>query len=436
MSEMRPLAERMRPRNIEEYIGQRQLVAPDAPIGRMLHQGIVTSMILWGPPGVGKTTLAEIIAASIKAPFYRLSATASGVADVRKTLADATEDARTLFAGTQRPILFIDEIHRFSKNQQDSLLSAIERGVVTLIGATTENPGFEVIRPLLSRCQVFVLEPLGNDDLLQLAQRALQKDSVLQSVEITLEETNLLLRAAGGDARKLLNLLELIVLSAKEHPIRITDALVEQVASKQPIAIDKLGDMHYDIASAMIKSIRGSDPDAALYWMARLIEGGETPRFIARRIVISAAEDIGLANPQALVVAQAAADAVEFVGWPEGRIPLAEAIVYLAGSPKSNSAYLAIDKALAYVRRTGNLAVPIHLRNAVNSVVEKLNYGKEYLYPHDYPRHYTEQDYLPEEAKGICFYTPQEVGAPERNIAEWLRFARYGDKDEEKGTEQ
>ena len=234
----------------------------------------------------------------------------------------------------------------------------------------------------------------------------------------------------------MLNLLELIVLSAKEHPIRITDALVEQVASKQPIAIDKLGDMHYDIASAMIKSIRGSDPDAALYWMARLIEGGETPRFIARRIVISAAEDIGLANPQALVVAQAAADAVEFVGWPEGRIPLAEAIVYLAGSPKSNSAYLAIDKALAYVRRTGNLAVPIHLRNAVNSVVEKLNYGKEYLYPHDYPRHYTEQAYLPEEAKGICFYTPQEVGAPERNIAEWLRFARYGDKDEEKGTEQ
>lgn len=428
---MRPLAERMRPHCLDEYIGQRHLVAPDAPVGRMLHGGVVTSMILWGPPGIGKTTLAEIIAASVKAPFYRLSATGSGVADVRKVLTDATNDTRTLFATAQRPILFIDEIHRFSKNQQDSLLAAIERGVVTLIGATTENPGFEVIRPLLSRCQVFVLEPLSKEDLLLLAKRAISEDAVLSKINITLEEPEQLLLAAGGDARKLLNLLELIVISTKERPLVINNTLVEQLVASQPVAIDKLGDLHYDIASAMIKSIRGSDPDAAIYWMGRLIEGGENPRFIARRLVISAAEDIGLANPQALVVAQAAANAVEFIGWPEGRIPLAEAIIYLAGSPKSNSAYLAINKVLAYIKETGNLAVPISLRNPVNSVVDKLNYGKDYRYPYDYPRHYTEQEYLPQEAQGMSFYSPQDVGAPERKLAEWLRFARNGIIDEE-----
>lgn len=417
-----PLAERLRPRSIEDYVGQGHLVAPHAPIGRMLSTGQLTSMILWGPPGVGKTTLAELLSLSTKAPFFKLSATGSGVADVRKVLAEAENATQGLFATTTRPILFIDEIHRFSKSQQDSLLAAVERGVVTLVGATTENPSFEVIRPLLSRCQVFVLQSLSQEDLLLLLQRAVSKDPILQARHTKLKSVDKLIAYSGGDARKLLNILEMIEIASNDKPLVITDELVEKMAQSQPAAFDKGGEMHYDIASAMIKSIRGSDPDAALYWMARLIEGGEPPRFIARRLVISAAEDIGLANPQALVVANAAAQAVDFVGWPEGRIPLAEAIIYLATSPKSNSAYLAIDEALSFCRQTGNLSVPLHLRNAVTPLMENLGYGNGYLYPHSYPKHFVKQQYLPKEAEKERFYKPQEVGSPERAITEYLRF--------------
>lgn len=412
----------MRPTTLDEYVGQTHLVAREAPIGRMLALGQLTSMILWGPPGVGKTTLAEILASSLKAPYFKLSATASGVAQVREVLEAAEKASDGLFASSLRPILFIDEIHRFSKSQQDSLLAAVERGVVTLIGATTENPSFEVIRPLLSRCQVFVLKPLSRADLQSLLERAVASDPILQARQVTLQETQRLIAFSGGDARKLLNLLETIEIASQETPLVITDQLVEDLAATQPAAFDKGGEMHYDIASAMIKSIRGSDPDAALYWMARLIDGGEPPRFIARRLIISATEDIGLANPQALVVANAAATAVDFIGWPEGRIPLAEAIIYLATSPKSNSAYLAIDRALAFCKRSGNLPVPLHLRNAVTSLMEELGYGEAYRYPHDFPKHYVPQQYLPDEAVGETFYEPQQVGAAERAMAEYLRF--------------
>lgn len=417
-----PLAERMRPQALSAYVGQQHLIAPDAPIGRMLSTGQLTSMILWGPPGVGKTTLAELLALSTKAPFFKLSATGSGVADVRKVLAEAEESTKGLFGASTRPILFIDEIHRFSKSQQDSLLSAVERGIVTLIGATTENPSFEVIRPLLSRCQVFVLHSLTAEELCQLLEHVVKSDRVLIARKTQLESTDKLIAYSGGDARKLLNILEMIEIATSETPLIISNSLVEEMAETQPAAFDKGGEMHYDFASAMIKSIRGSDPDAAIYWMARLIEGGESPRFIARRLVISAAEDIGLANPQALVVANAAAQAVDFVGWPEGRIPLAEAIIYLATSPKSNSAYLAIDKALSFCRHSGNLPVPLHLRNAVTSLLDELGYGDGYLYPHDFPKHYIAQQYLPEEVQKEQFYKPQEVGAPERAIVEYLRF--------------
>ena len=399
-----PLAERLRPRTLDDYIGQQHLVGEGAVLRKMIDAGRISSFILWGPPGVGKTTLAQIIAHRLETPFYTLSAVTSGVKDVRDVIEKAQKGR---FFNEASPILFIDEIHRFSKSQQDSLLGAVERGVVTLFGATTENPSFEVIRPLLSRCQLYVLKSLEKDDLLQLLDRAIHTDVVLKEKNIELKETGALLRFSGGDARKLLNILELVVESESsdcsedsersESPIVITDELVNLRLQQNPLAYDKDGEMHYDIISAFIKSIRGSDPDAALYWLARMIEGGEDPAFIARRLVISAAEDIGLANPNALLLANAAFDAVNKIGWPEGRIPLAEATVYLATSPKSNSAYLGIDAALELVRRTGNQPVPLPIRNAPTQLMKELGYHDGYKYPHDYPGHFTPQQYLPDE---------------------------------------
>ncbi len=389
-----PLAERLRPRTLDDYIGQQHLVGQGAVLRKMIDAGRISSFILWGPPGVGKTTLAQIIAHRLETPFYTLSAVTSGVKDVRDVIERAQKGR---FFNEASPILFIDEIHRFSKSQQDSLLGAVEKGVVTLIGATTENPSFEVIRPLLSRCQLYVLKPLEKDDLLQLLERAITKDVYLKELDITLQETDALLRFSGGDARKLLNILELVIeASDKSKPIVIDDKMVAERLQQNPLAYDKDGEMHYDIISAFIKSIRGSDPDAALYWLARMIEGGEDPKFIARRLVISASEDIGLANPNALLLANAAFDAVQKIGWPEGRIPLAEATVYLATSPKSNSAYLGIDAALELVRRTGNQPVPLPIRNAPTQLMKQLGYHDGYLYPHDYPGHFTPQQYMPD----------------------------------------
>ena len=392
-----PLAERLRPRTLDDYIGQQHLVGEGAVLRKMIDAGRISSFILWGPPGVGKTTLAQIIAHRLETPFYTLSAVTSGVKDVRDVIEKAQKGR---FFNEASPILFIDEIHRFSKSQQDSLLGAVERGVVTLIGATTENPSFEVIRPLLSRCQLYVLKSLDKDDLLQLLNRAIHTDDELKEKNIELKETGALLRFSGGDARKLLNILELVVESESHEdtnvPIVITDELVNLRLQQNPLAYDKDGEMHYDIISAFIKSIRGSDPDAALYWLARIIEGGEDPVFIARRLVISAAEDIGLANPNALLLANAAFDAVNKIGWPEGRIPLAEATVYLATSPKSNSAYLGIDTALSLVRQTGNQPVPLPIRNAPTQLMKELGYHDGYKYPHDYPGHFTPQQYLPD----------------------------------------
>ena len=388
-----PLAERLRPRTLDDYIGQQHLVGEGAVLRKMIEAGRISSFILWGPPGVGKTTLAQIIANRLETPFYTLSAVTSGVKDVR----DVIEKAQKVrFFNEASPILFIDEIHRFSKSQQDSLLGAVEKGIVTLIGATTENPSFEVIRPLLSRCQLYILKSLEKDDLLKLLDRAIHTDSILKEKHIRLEETGAILRYSGGDARKLLNILELVVESEATDEIVITDEVVEQRLQQNPLAYDKEGEMHYDIISAFIKSIRGSDPDAALYWLARMIEGGEDPQFIARRLVISAAEDIGLANPNALLLANAAFDAVMKIGWPEGRIPLAEATVYLATSPKSNSAYLGVDAALDLVRRTGNQPVPLPIRNAPTQLMKELGYHDGYKYPHDYPGHFTPQQYLPD----------------------------------------
>ena len=391
---MKPLAERMRPVTLDGYIGQQHLVGPDAVLRRMIDSGRISSFILWGPPGVGKTTLAQIIAHTLETPFYTLSAVTSGVKDVR----DVIERAKgNRFFDQKSPILFIDEIHRFSKSQQDSLLGAVEQGVVTLIGATTENPSFEVIRPLLSRCAVYVLKSLGKDDLLQLAERALREDVVLREKQVELRETEALLRYSGGDARKLLNILELVTdVGSDAQPLVVTDKLVAERLQQNPLAYDKGGELHYDIISAFIKSIRGSDPDGAIYWLARMIEGGEDPAFIARRLVISASEDIGLANPNALLLANAAFDAVQKLGWPEGRIPLAEATVYLATSPKSNSAYMAVNDAMAYVRQTGNLPVPLHLRNAPTELMAELGYAKDYKYAHDYEGHFVEQQFLPD----------------------------------------
>ena len=412
-----PLAERMRPRTLDEYVGQKHLLGEGAVLRRMIETGHISSFILWGPPGVGKTTLAQIIANILKVPFYTLSAVTSGVKDVRDVIDRATSSR---FFNSASPILFIDEIHRFNKSQQDSLLGAVERGVVTLIGATTENPSFEVIRPLLSRCQLYVLKSLEKDDLLELLNRAISKDIELSKKSIQLKEYAAILRYSGGDARKLLNILELVVEAEGADNIVITDQLVETRLQQNPLAYDKDGEMHYDIISAFIKSIRGSDPDAALYWMARMIEGGEDPQFIARRLVISASEDIGLANPNALLLANAAFDAVMKIGWPEGRIPLAEATVYLATCPKSNSAYLAIDNALSKVRETGNLQVPLHLRNAPTGLMKQLGYSDGYKYSHDYPDHFIEQQYLPDELKSARFWHPQHNVMEDKQV-NWIK---------------
>lgn len=390
-----PLAERMRPCTLDQYIGQKHLVGEGAVLRRMINAEHVSSFILWGPPGVGKTTLAHIISKMLNVPFYTLSAVTSGVKDVR----DVIEKARNnKFFSSSSPILFIDEIHRFSKSQQDSLLGAVEKGIVTLIGATTENPSFEVIRPLLSRCQLYVLKSLERQDLLDLVSRAVNTDTELKQLHIVIKEYDAMFRYSGGDARKLLNILELVVgtLRDGDKAIEITDSAVVECLQQNPLSYDKDGEMHYDIVSAFIKSIRGSDPDAALYWMARMIEGGEDPKFIARRLVISAAEDIGLANPNALLLANAAFDAVAKIGWPEGRIPLAEAAVYLAASPKSNSAYMGIANALDAVKTTGNLPVPLHLRNAPTKLMAQLGYSDGYKYSHDYPGNFAEQQYMPD----------------------------------------
>ena len=383
----------MRPNTLDEYIGQRHLVGKGAVLRNMIEARRITSFILWGPPGVGKTTLAQIVANTLQLPFYTLSAVTSGVKDVREVI-DKARGGR--FFNEGNPILFIDEIHRFSKSQQDSLLGAVEKGVVTLIGATTENPSFEVIRPLLSRCQLYVLKPLGDDDLMELMQRAITHDPELSQRQIVLKETGAILRYSGGDARKLLNILELVVESSSDEKVVIEDKRVVECLQQNPMAYDKGGEMHYDIISAFIKSIRGSDPDAALYWLPRMIEGGEDPSFIARRLVISASEDVGLANPNALLLANAAFDAVMKIGWPEGRIPLAEATVYLAASPKSNSAYNGINKALQIVRQTGNQPVPLHLRNAPTEMMKDLGYASGYKYSHDYPGHFVEQQFMPD----------------------------------------
>ena len=421
-----PLAERLRPRTLDDYIGQQHLVGEGAVLRKMIDAGRISSFILWGPPGVGKTTLAQIIAHRLETPFYTLSAVTSGVKDVRDVIEKAQKGR---FFNEASPILFIDEIHRFSKSQQDSLLGAVERGIVTLIGATTENPSFEVIRPLLSRCQLYVLKSLEKDDLLQLLDRAIHTDVILKERDIELKETGALLRFSGGDARKLLNILELVVESESQQKILITDELVNLRLQQNPLAYDKDGEMHYDIISAFIKSIRGSDPDAALYWLARMIEGGEDPKFIARRLVISASEDIGLANPNALLLANAAFDAVNKIGWPEGRIPLAEATVYLATSPKSNSAYLGVDAALELVRRTGNLPVPLPIRNAPTQLMKELGYHDGYKYPHDYPGHFTEQQYLPDEVKDERIWHGQHSPAEEKLVERMKNYwkGRYDD---------
>lgn len=406
-----PLAERMRPHTLDDYIGQKHLVGEGSVLRKMIDAGRISSFILWGPPGVGKTTLAQIIAHKMEVPFYTLSAVTSGVKDVRDVIHKA-ESGR--FFSTASPILFIDEIHRFSKSQQDSLLGAVEKGTVTLIGATTENPSFEVIRPLLSRCQLYVLKSLEKDDLLQLVDRAVHEDVVLSKRDIEVKEHGALLRYSGGDARKLLNILEIVVEAEAEGKVVITDDVVAKRLQQNPLAYDKDGEMHYDIISAFIKSIRGSDPDAALYWMARMIEGGEDPQFIARRLVISASEDIGLANPNALLLANAAFDAVMKIGWPEGRIPLAEAAVYLATSPKSNSAYNGINDALELVRRTGNQPVPLHLRNAPTKLMADLGYHDGYKYSHDYPGHFVQQQYLPDDLQHVRIWHGQHNPAEEK----------------------
>ena len=415
-----PLAERMRPRSLDDYVGQQHLVGEGAVLRKMIDSGRISSFILWGPPGVGKTTLAQIIANRLETPFYTLSAVTSGVKDVRDVIEKAQKGR---FFNEASPILFIDEIHRFSKSQQDSLLGAVERGVVTLIGATTENPSFEVIRPLLSRCQLYVLKSLEKEDLLQLLERAVTTDIVLKERHVELRETDALLRYSGGDARKLLNILELVVASSSASPFVVSDELVVKALQQNPLAYDKDGEMHYDIISAFIKSIRGSDPDAALYWLARMIEGGEDPKFIARRLVISAAEDIGLANPNALLLANAAFDAVQKIGWPEGRIPLAECTVYLATSAKSNSAYLGVDAALDLVRRTGNQPVPLPIRNAPTQLMKDLGYHDGYLYPHDFPGHFTPQQYMPDALTGERLWhaqhSPAEEKLYERMVAYW-----------------
>ena len=404
---MQPLAERLRPTKLEDYIGQKHIIGENAVLNKMINSKRLSSFILWGPPGVGKTTLAKIIANELELPFFTLSAISSGVKDVRETIEKARQSRVFLTEGN--PILFIDEIHRFSKSQQDSLLGAVENGTITLIGATTENPSFEIITPLLSRCQVYTLKPLENEEIDILLNRAITQDSILKEYKFDIKEKDALYRFAGGDARKLLNIIEILFNSqADNSTILITNTLVTEKLQENPLAFDKDGEMHYDIISAFIKSIRGSDPDAAIYWLARLIAGGEDPKFIARRLVISASEDIGLANPNALRLANACFDAIHKIGWPEGRIPLAETTIYLATSPKSNSAYNAINEALSVVEKTGNLPVPLHLRNAPTKLMKDLNYGAEYKYSHNYPNHFVLQEYLPEKIKNTKFWISQD----------------------------
>jgi putative ATPase len=416
--DMQPLAERMRPQTLDGFVGQKHLVGEGAILRQMIESGHLASFIMWGPPGVGKTTLAKIIAKQLDHPFYVLSAVTSGVKDVREVIEKAKSNP--LFIQGKRPILFIDEIHRFSKSQQDSLLGAVENGTITLIGATTENPSFEVITPLLSRCQVYILKPLDDEDLLELLHRVIKTDERLKTLDIQVDETEAILRFAGGDARKLLNIIELVSSSNQDETIHLTNAVVTEKLQQNPMAYDKDGEIHYDIISAYIKSIRGSDPDAAIYWLARMIAGGEDPKFIARRLVISAAEDIGLANPNALLLANACFDALQKIGWPEGRIILAETTIYLAASPKSNSAYLAIDDALALVEETGNLPVPLHLRNAPTKLMKDLNYGADYKYSHDYPNHFVKQQFMPDELIDHRIWKVQENTA-EKKLGDWLK---------------
>ncbi len=425
---MQPLAERLRPKTLDEYIGQKHLVGENAILRRMIESGRIASFILWGPPGVGKTTLARIIANKLETPFYTLSAVTSGVKDVR----DVIDKARSnRFFSQANPILFIDEIHRFSKSQQDSLLGAVENGTITLIGATTENPSFEVIRPLLSRCQLYVLKSLERDDLLELVHRAVTTDIVLKERDIELRETDAMLRYSGGDARKLLNILELVVMSEEDGgKVVVTDDVVTERLQQNPMAYDKDGEMHYDIISAFIKSIRGSDPDAAIYWLARMVEGGEDPAFIARRLVISAAEDIGLANPNALLIANACFDTIMKIGWPEGRIPLAEATIYLATSPKSNSAYRAINDALQLVGETGNLPVPLHLRNAPTKLMKQLGYGRNYKYAHDYQDNFVQQQFMPDALQQTRLWQPQQNAAEQKHAERMKQL--WGDKYDNK----
>jgi ATPase, AAA family len=421
----KPLAERLRPNSLEEYVGQQHIIGKGAPLRRIIESKHgIPSFILWGPPGVGKTTLATIISHTIDVPFYTLSAVTSGVKEVREVIDKATKER---FFSNSAPILFIDEIHRFSKSQQDSLLGAVEKGVVTLIGATTENPSFEVIRPLLSRCQTYILQPLSKNDLETLLQRAITEDVELQQRNIELRETDALLHFSGGDARKLLNILELVVDAFEgDDKVIITNDFVKQCLQQNPLAYDKGGEMHYDIISAFIKSIRGSDPDAAIYWLARMISAGEDPKFIARRLVISASEDIGLANPNALLLANAAFDAVQKIGWPEGRIPLAEATIYLATSPKSNSAYLAINKALEIVNETGNQPVPLHLRNAPTTLMKEMGYGDGYKYSHDYPNNFVEQQYMPDALLGMRLWQAQHSSNEEKLYQQMVKC--WGDR--------
>lgn len=439
-----PLAERMRPKSLEGYIGQKHLVGEGAVLRRMIESGRLSSFILWGPPGVGKTTLARIISETLDLPFYTLSAVSSGVKEVREVIERSKRD---LFSQRQSPILFIDEIHRFSKSQQDSLLDAVERGTITLIGATTENPSFEIIRPLLSRCQVYTLRSQTDEDLLDLLERVLQTDPYISRLDVTIKEQSALLRYAGGDARKFLNIIDLLTAdqvamleedeaegeddedsmpAPKNLSVTITDDYVTARLQENPMAYDKGGELHYDLISAMIKSIRGSDPDGALYYMARMIAGGEDPLFIARRLVISASEDIGLANPNALLLANAAFDAVHKIGWPEGRIPLAEVVVYLATSPKSNSAYEGINRALSLVEETGNLPVPLHLRNAPTQLMAKMGYGKDYKYAHNYANHFVKQQYLPDKIIHERIWHPQNNAAENRLSSQMYEL--WGDK--------